>query len=80
MQPTIFSKELAVNVHKKHDKKELGLFKEAFRCAEMLCLCSKTYCCYDKQTKSTSSAAEDSIKEHWKSVAKVDQCQNIAEP
>ena len=38
------------NVHKKHDKREPGLFKEEFRCAEMLCLCSKTYCCYDKQT------------------------------
>ena len=37
-------------VHKKHDKREPGLFKEEFRCAEMLCLCSKTYCCYDKQT------------------------------
>ena len=38
------------NVHKKHNKREPGLFKEEFRCAEMLCLCSKTYCCYDKQT------------------------------
>ena len=38
------------NVHKKHDKREPGLFKEEFRCAEMLCLCSKTYCCYDKRT------------------------------
>ena len=37
-------------VHKKHYKREPGLFKEEFRCAEMLCLCSKTYCCYDKQT------------------------------
>ena len=37
-------------VHKKHDKREPGLFKEEFRCAEMLCLCSKSYCCYDKQT------------------------------
>ena len=35
------------NVHKKHDKREPGLFNEEFRCAEMLCLCSKTYCCYD---------------------------------
>ena len=33
--------------HKKHDKQELGLFKKEFRCTEMLCLCSKTYCCYD---------------------------------
>ena len=39
------------NVHKKHDKREPGLFKEEFRCAEILCLCSKTFCCYDKQTK-----------------------------
>ena len=37
-------------VHKKHDKREPSLFKEEFRCAKMLCLCSKTYCCYDKQT------------------------------
>ena len=33
--------------HTKHDKREPGLFKEEFRCSEMLCLCSKTYCCYD---------------------------------
>ena len=33
--------------HKKHDKWEPGLFEEEFTCAEMLCLCSKTYCCYD---------------------------------
>ena len=31
---------------KQHDKRELGLFKQEFRCTEMLCLCSKTYCCY----------------------------------
>ena len=33
--------------HKQHDKREPGLFKEDFRCTEMLCLFSKTYCCYD---------------------------------
>ena len=33
--------------HKQHDKREPGLFKEEFRCTEMLCLCSTTYCCYD---------------------------------
>ena len=33
--------------HKKHDKREPGLFKEEFRGTEMLCLCSKTYHCYD---------------------------------
>ena len=33
--------------HKQHYKREPGIFKEEFRCTEMLCLCSKTYCCYD---------------------------------
>ena len=33
--------------HKQHDKREPGLFKEEFRCTEMLCQCSKTYCCYN---------------------------------
>ena len=33
--------------HKQHDKRAPGLFKENFWCTEMLCLCSKTYCCYD---------------------------------
>ena len=28
--------------HKQHDKREPDLFKEEFRCTEMLCLCSKT--------------------------------------
>ena len=34
-------------VKHKQRKREPGLFKEEFRCTEMLCLCSKTYCCYD---------------------------------
>ena len=33
--------------HKQHDMREPGLFKEEFRCTEMSCLCSKTYCGYD---------------------------------
>ena len=32
--------------HKQHDRREPGLFKEECRCTEMLCLCSKRYCCY----------------------------------
>ena len=32
--------------HRQHDNREPGLFKEEFRCTEMLRLCSKTYCCY----------------------------------
>ena len=38
------------STHKKHDKREPGLFKEEFRCTELLCLCSKTYCCYDHKS------------------------------
>ena len=38
------------NAHKKLDKRKPGLFKEEFRCVEMLCLCSKTYCCYDRKS------------------------------
>ena len=34
----------------KHDKREPGLFKEEFRCTEGICLCSKTYCCFDQST------------------------------
>ena len=45
-----FFRRTCCNVHKKHDKRELGLFKEKFRCAETMCLCSKTYYCYDKHT------------------------------
>ena len=29
--------------HKKHDKREPGLFKDEFRCTEKFCLGSKTY-------------------------------------
>ena len=36
--------------HMKHYKRELGLFKEEFRCTERLSLCSKTYCCYDSNS------------------------------
>ena len=33
--------------HKQYDKRESGPFKGEFKFTEMLCLCSKTYCCYD---------------------------------
>ena len=36
--------------HIKHEKREPGLFKEEFRCTEVWCLCSKTYCCYDSNS------------------------------
>ena len=45
-----FSHRTCCNAQKKHDKREPGLFKAEFICAEMLCLCRNTYCCHDKQT------------------------------
>ena len=36
--------------HMKHDKRAASRFKEEFRCTEMLCLCSKTCCCYDSNS------------------------------
>ena len=64
----IFSRELVVIPTKKHDKREPGFFKEEFRSAEMLCLCSKTYCCYDKQTnkyKFSSKSQKNNIGRLW---------------
>ena len=45
-----FYLSLGLQCTKKHDKRESGLFKEEFRCTEMLCLCSKLYCCYDSKS------------------------------
>ena len=36
--------------HKKHDKRQPGLFKKDFCLKGMLCLCSKTCCCYDSNS------------------------------
>ena len=45
-----FFPKTCCTAHNKHDEREPGLFKEEFRCSEMLCLCSKTYCCYDRKS------------------------------
>ena len=45
--------------HKQHDKREPGPFKEEFRCPEMLCLCSKAYCCYDVISKNFKFSSKD---------------------
>ena len=34
----------------KNNKREPELFKEEFRCIEMLCLCIKTHCYYDNKS------------------------------
>ena len=45
--------------HTKHDKREPGLVKEEFRCTEMLCLCIKTYCCYDSHSNKYKFSSKD---------------------
>ena len=45
-----FFPKTCCTAHKKHDNREPGLFKEEFRCSEMLCFCSQTYCCYDRKS------------------------------
>ena len=37
--------------HNRHDQRTPGLFKEEFRCTEMVALCSKTYCCFDEEVQ-----------------------------
>ena len=52
--------------HKQKDKREPGLFKEEFRCTEMFCLFSKTYCCYDvtsNKLKFSSESLNESVLE-----------------
>ena len=44
--------------HVKHNRREPGLFKEEFRCTEMLCLCSKTYCCDNSVTNKTKFSSK----------------------
>ena len=48
--------------HKHHDKRAPGLFKEEFRCTEMLCLCSYSYCCYDVTSNKFQFSSKDLIK------------------
>ena len=55
--------------HKQHDKREPGLFKEEFRCTEMLCLCIKTYCCYDVTSNKLNLAVKVSTNVYWNKAA-----------
>ena len=75
---TNFSPRTCCTEHKKHDKREPGLFKKEFRCTETLCLCSKTYCCYNSSSNNDRFSSkglnkrtlEDSgdgpLAKHWK--------------
>ena len=45
---TCFTRTRCVK-HKKHQRQP-GVYKEECRCTERICLCSKTYCCYNSQS------------------------------
>ena len=45
-----FLPRMCCSKHKKHNKREPSLFMGEFRRTEMLCLCSETYCCYDRNS------------------------------
>ena len=46
----------------KDDEGEHELFKEEFQCTEITCLCSKTYCRFDKSTDKIKFSSEGLIK------------------
>ena len=41
-----------------HNKQESGLFKEEFMRSEMICLCSKIFCCYDSKSDKFKFSSE----------------------
>ena len=56
MRKTTFSPLLAaLNIR---NKREPGLFEEEYSCTEMLCLCIKTYCCYDIECQKHKSSSK----------------------
>ena len=62
-----FSPRKLCDKHKKLDERERGLFKEQFRCTEKLCLCRKTYCCFDVTTdhfKTSSKGLNKLVLDH----------------
>ena len=53
-----FPRTCCIKHTKKHDKREPGLLKGEFRCTEILCLCSKIYCCYDVTSNKLKSSSK----------------------
>ena len=54
--------------HNRHDRREPALLKEEFRCTDMICLCSKTYCCMSLNQTKSKAGAKARIKERVKTV------------
>ena len=56
------------SAHKKHDKRETGLFKEEFRCTKCCACVAKPIVAMIARVTSTNSVGRESIKELWKTV------------
>ena len=66
------------NAHKKLDKESQVSSKKSLEKQNCCVSVAKRIVVMINRLTSTSLAAKDSTKEHWKSVAMVDQCQSIA--
>ena len=78
MLSTMFSQELAV-MSTRNMIGESQVSSKKSLCVQKCCVSvAKHIVVMIPRLTSTSLAAKDSIKEHWKSVAMVDQCQNNA--
>ena len=75
---TIFSQEFAVLTTKNMIRERQASSKKRLDVQKCCVSLEKHIVVMINRLTSTSLAAKDSIKEHWKSVAMVDQCQKIA--
>ena len=78
MQPTIFSPELVVIPTRKMIRESRASSKKNLDVQKCCVSVAKHIVVMISILISTSLAAKDSTKEHWKTVAMVDQYQNIA--
>ena len=78
MQPTMFSPELDVNPTRDKIKENRASSKKSLDVQKSRVSVAKHIVVMISILISTGLAAKNSIKEHWKIMAMVDQCQNIA--
>ena len=78
MQPTFFSPKLAVMSSRNMRRESRVSSKKKLDVQKCCVSVAKQIVVMIHRLTSTSLAAKDSTKEHWKSVAMVDRCQSIA--
>ena len=78
MLPNFFPQEYAVMSTRNKIKESQVSSKKSLGVQKCCVSVAKHVVVMINRLTNTRLAAKDSIKEHWKSVAMVDQCQNIA--